>query len=102
MTELVKEGRAAEVKDRERAELFGVLIASPGWTAYSEVLNKMIEDRGSEILAPARSVDGAIALEHVKGAMYGLILARDLPFATIEAMKQLAASHPAQEEETDE
>lgn len=84
--ELQRDSRVADRIDKERAELFAVMVKTPAWASYLEVLNSMIEQRGAEILSPANSVDGAIALEHVKGTMYGLILARDLPSITISQM----------------
>lgn len=77
---------------KEKAELFEAGIKTSFWQAYIEMLGVMIEARGAEILAPAGSVDGALALEHVKGAMNGLILARDLPSLTIAQAKELRGS----------
>lgn len=84
--------------DKERVELFEALVATKAWVAYSSLLNSIIEQKGSEVLSPAGSLDGAIALEHVKGAMCGLVLARDLPHVTIAHMKALK-SPPANSEE---
>jgi hypothetical protein len=50
-------------------------------------------------MGPAGSVDGAIALEWVKGAMSGLIMARDIPSVTIAAM---STTGPAPEDGEDE
>lgn len=92
--DLLKDGRALDKIDRDRAELFEPMVKTPGWLAYVEVLNSMIEQRGTEILGPAGSVDGAMRLEYIKGAMFGLLLARDLPSVTIQ---QMSASRPATE-----
>ena len=77
--ELLQEGRRQTKLDKERADVFEALVKSPGWKIYEELLGARIQALGGEILEPAGSVDGAIALEHVKGTMKGLILARDLP-----------------------
>lgn len=83
--ELLRASREALVKDRQRADAFASLLKHPGWKLYVELLGSLIQDRGSLILAPAGSVDGAVFLEHVKGTMNGLILARDLLPAIIQS-----------------
>lgn len=89
MESLLKEGRRADVEDKEFAEAMQGLMKAPGWPLYEAKLTQMIEARGEQIMSPAGSVDGAIALEHVKGTMMGLLLARNLPAVTIAAMKNL-------------
>ncbi len=42
-----------------------------------------------EVLRPARSVDGMVTLEYVKGTMSGLVIARDIPSVTIAGKDQL-------------
>jgi hypothetical protein len=87
--ELLKNARAADRIDREREELFGVLVRSPGWQEYVSLIEAKLQMMADAILAPAESVDSLVALEYVKGAMSGLIIARDLPSVTIAAMEQL-------------
>jgi hypothetical protein len=87
--ELLKQSRAGDKEDRERAELFSGMIVSPGWKMYSELLTKLIEMRGSELLSPCSGVDATYGQEHMKGTMNGLILARDLPATIVEHMKAL-------------
>lgn len=95
---LKKASRAADRKDRDRAELFAALVASPGWKAYEELLNSIIEAQGLRVLDPAGSVDGAVRGEYEKGTMRGLIMARDLPALTIEQAKSL---NPTPDVDTD-
>jgi hypothetical protein len=87
--EMLKNARAADRVDRERAEMFGAMIKSPAWQEYISLLEMHLQARADEILRPSGSVDAMIGLEYVKGAMSGLILARDLPSVTIAAMDQL-------------
>jgi len=89
LEDLKKLGKKADKEDRERSELFAVMIKSPAWGAYMELLNVKIQGYGSELLSPAGSVDGAMAQEYIKGAMYGMMMARDLPAGIIQAMKDL-------------
>lgn len=84
--ELYKQARVADKIDRERAELFQALLNHPGWSVYRALLDSRIQSFADAVMAPSGSVDGAIALEWVKGAMSGVILARDLPSVTIAAM----------------
>lgn len=85
--ELRKVGREADKLDKQRAELFEGLTKHPGWDVYQDLLNSRIQTYADAVMAPAGTVDGAVALEWVKGAMSGLIMARDLPSVTINAMQ---------------
>lgn len=87
LEEFVRESRAREKIDRERAELFVALLRTDGWKAYESLLASLLESKGSELLRPAGSLDGCIQAEHVKGTMYGLLLAKDLPGVTIASMR---------------
>jgi hypothetical protein len=96
--ELFKESRKAAVIDRERADLFAWLVKQPAWLAYLEILESKIQGLADEVLAPAKSVDGMVTLEYVKGAMSGLIMARDIPSITIAAKAELG---PVKEDDDD-
>jgi len=87
VAELHKLARVADKVDKERAELFRGLMKHPGWATYQELLASRIQVFADAVMAPAGSVDSAVALEWVKGAMSGVILARDLPSVTIAAME---------------
>lgn len=86
--ELHKQAREADATDRHRAQVFKSLVATPGWAEYVKLLDTRIQLFADTMMMPAGSVDGMIALEHVKGTMRGLILARDLPSVIIQAMDQ--------------
>lgn len=83
--ELLKVSREALRVDRQRKDAFEGMVKTPGWKEFQNLLNTMINDRGMSVLSPAGSMEGAVALEFVKGTMNGLILARDLPSLIIDA-----------------
>jgi hypothetical protein len=85
--ELMSAGRLADKIDRERVELFQILVNHPAWKVYIELLGTLIQQTADEVIAPAGSIDRAVALEYVKGALSGLIRARDLPSSIIATMK---------------
>jgi hypothetical protein len=97
--ELLKRSREADKIDRGRAALFAKLVASPEWKAYEELLSVRLQGYSEELLSPAGSVDGAMVLEFIKGAMHGMLLAQGLPRVIVEAMKDSMSSG---EEEDDE
>lgn len=96
IAELLKNARAADGIDRERAELFGKMIKTPAWLEYVALLESRLQGFADEVLRPSGSVDAMIGLEYVKGAMSGLVIARDLPSVTIAAMDQLRRDRRAE------
>jgi hypothetical protein len=89
--QLLKDAREALRIDKERVELFEMLVRTPGWIAYVSILEAKLQMLADQVLAPAGSVDALIGLEYIKGAMSGLVMARDIPGATIAAKDQLRA-----------
>ena len=87
--ELLKLAREADKKDRERMELFEIMVKTDAWKAYIEILNSKLQAESENLLEPAKGLDGCIGSEYIKGTMRGLILARDLPAAIIAAKPQL-------------
>jgi hypothetical protein len=87
LQELIKEARKADSEDRQRADLFEAMIRSEHWKVYSSLLASRLQSFSDILLSPAGSVDGAMAQEFVKGAMFGLVLARDLPGTIISTMR---------------
>src|SRR5690348_9099262 len=67
--ELLKTSKAADREDRERAEVLQALIKHPGWDVYAHLLQVFVQSRSNQVLGPAGSVNGAVALEYVKGTM---------------------------------
>ncbi len=98
-SELKKVGIEADRLDRKRAELLNGLIKHPGWNVYKELLIALIDYRGLSVIATSRSIDGMVALEYEKGAMSGLILARDLPSVIVNAMNTSEAPSDGETEE---
>jgi hypothetical protein len=89
VTELLKNARAADKIDRERGELMQALVQTPAWRAYNELLGFRIQNFADSVLAPSGSINGMVAQEYLKGAMSGLIIARDLPTIIIAAMREI-------------
>lgn len=93
---LLSDARKADAIDRERADFLQALVKTPGWKVYLELLNLRIQNFADQVMAPAGSINGMISSEYLKGAMSGVIIARDLPAVIIAAMEQL---RPATHEE---
>lgn len=72
--------------DRERADAFAVMMKTQGWQLYCDLLNKHIATRTAKLFEPTPAGE-EYAEQHNKGAVYGLLLARDIPSATVAAMK---------------
>ena len=87
LRDLIKEARKADSEDRQRANLFEAMVKSEHWKVYSALLGSRLQSFSDILLSPAGSVDGAMAQEFIKGAMFGLVLARDLPSTIISTMK---------------
>jgi hypothetical protein len=100
--ELLRNARAADRIDRERAEMFVSMVKSPAWREYISLLEAKIQGFADVILAPSQSIDALLGLEYIKGAMSGLILARDLPSVTIAAMEQLRQERREDDQDDDE
>lgn len=95
LQELLKEERAREKLDRERVDQFRLLEKHGGWLAYQALLSSKIQEASDMLLQPAQGLDGMVRTEFQKGAMYGLILARDLVRATVMADDEARKSNPA-------
>src|SRR5262245_3405084 len=91
--DIIKASRAAMKEDLQLAADLERLVASREWIAYlNQVIGRRIQDIGELILQPSVSQDGMVKTEFLKGAMYGLCLARDLPSVIIRSMRE--ASKP--------
>jgi hypothetical protein len=99
--QLLRDARAANKIDRERIELLEMLIRTPAWQAYVGIIEAKLQMLADEVLAPAKSVDGMVTMEYIKGTMSGLVIARDIPFVTIAAKDQLRPQ-PVEEIEDDD
>lgn len=87
--ELAKQSRAADKTDRERAELFEVMLKTEAWKEFSKLVDVMVQRLADQIQGPGVSVDGMVMLEYQKGTMRGLLVAQGLPQYTITVAKQI-------------
>jgi hypothetical protein len=99
--DLRKQSRDADREDLRRAELFRSLVRTEGWQEYIKLLDAKVQAFSDQLLAPAKSVDGMVESEWIKGAMSGLIMARDVASVTIAAIEQLRRSNSDQAEDDD-
>lgn len=99
--ELQRSARMADKEDKEFTEQCAVLMKNPAFQSYMALLNRRIETLGLVVLEPANGMDNAVALEYIKGTMRGLIIARDLPAVTMQAMKA-STSNPANGDDADD
>ena len=99
--DLLKNAREAQKVDSERLELFEKMVTTPGWGAYVTLLNAKIQLFADQLMNPCGGVDECVAQEYVKGAMSGLIMARDIPDAIISAKDQIRSISPEEDEHDD-
>lgn len=99
LQELLSESRKAKKEDKEMAEALSAMMKTRGWAFYMQLLGAHIQSFSDVMLQPAGSLDGLVSGEYIKGAMYGLVLARDRPSVIVESMKQVLASD--QDEDTE-
>lgn len=99
-SEAKKEIQSINRDDVKRAKAFKDMIKTEGWAYYQGLINTFIEQRMNAVLQPT-SDSQQLASEHVKGAVYGLILARDAVQATVDAVQQIvdAGGEPEDEEQ---
>lgn len=90
MDELIRQAREADREDRKLAEALSSLVHHSSFSALQNLFNKRLQSLSEEMLAPANSVDRLIAQEYLKGAMFGLILARDLPAIIVDSLATTA------------
>ena len=95
--QLLRDARRANTIDKERAQALSVLVKSEVWKIYSDLLNAKIAERSATLLEPLKHGERDSS-EHNKGAVYGLIYARDLPHTIVAAMKELSLSSDAEDE----
>lgn len=69
--------------DRERADAFTVMMKTRGWDLYVQLLNAKIAERMANIFNPTEP-GKEFAEQHNKGAIYGMLMARDLPSVTVK------------------
>jgi hypothetical protein len=88
--ELLKSSRKATKEDIQLSEDLQALMAHKGWSQYlNQVLGTRIQALGSLLLEPSGSSDGMVRSEFLKGALYGLCLARDMPSVIVASMRDV-------------
>lgn len=92
MDELLGQGRKADKEDKAMAQAFIGLLRSDGWAFNIQLLNATLQACSDQLLIPSDGIGGVLKSEFIKGAMFGLVLARDRPSAIIDAMKAVSAS----------
>lgn len=84
--EIVEAAKLARA-DLKRARAIQDLLRLDGWKHIEEILNNHISRRTAELFEPTPA-GGRDAEQHNKGAIWGLIYARDLPRAIVTAMEE--------------
>jgi hypothetical protein len=99
IAELLQSGLKLDREDKARADTFEALVKTEGWQNFIVLLNRLIEDRAQQLLAPIETEVGVYRQEFVKGVMNGLILARDIPSITIAAIGAASSTHEEDNEQ---
>lgn len=87
--ETEQEDRERSRRDRERIEAWEGMVKTKGWKLYVELLNIQINDRAGGLLEElGGGIRAVLAQEYQKGAMRGLILARDLVGVTLQNVQK--------------
>jgi len=92
LDQLLSDAKKAKKEDKELAEALASMIKTKGWQLYVKLLEVSLQGFSDVMLQPAGSVDALVNGEFIKGAMFGLVLARDRPGVIVESMKQVLAS----------
>lgn len=85
--ELAKQAQKANVEDIKTARALEQMLKSEGWEAYQRLLQSQIEQRQQAVLEPI-GPGMRDASEHNKGALYGMIWARDIASVTVITIKE--------------
>jgi len=80
------EARKANKEDRDRVEAFRDLFRLDAWKFYQSLLDSRIQVMSERLLQPAAGIEGVLTSEYLKGAMYGLMLARNLPSVIVQSI----------------
>lgn len=86
-----------------QARIFRELLDHPAWKEYAELLGRQMELRRGIIFTPLNAMPDdlksldftsrAAMLEMLKGAVLGLMLARDTPQSIIDHAKRIVEDH---------
>lgn len=90
LEDLRKAAKRADREDALKVQALRRLMSSSDWPVYLELLSARLQPFADELLRPAGGLDGMVAHEFVKGAMFGLTLARTLPTVIVESLASAA------------
>jgi hypothetical protein len=94
-----KEQRAQIKEEKEFLELMQRLAKHQDFITYSNHLSKRASDIGNALLDPLDgNVNATYVQEYQKGTVKGLVLASTLPFVTVSAAADTAATETAEGE----
>lgn len=68
------------------------LVATPAWKDYVKFLSDITREYHTKVLAPSSGIDGVLASEYAKGAVYGLTQAVSLPDHIIKVTNETILS----------
>jgi len=87
--DLLKTSKQADLEDQKLVDNMYRLVRSHDFDMYvKQVLGPRIQSFGASLLEPSGSSDGMVRAEFIKGALYGLCLARDLPSVILSATQK--------------
>jgi len=85
-------------QDRRIVKDLETLISTKEWKTYEGLLERQLLDRQRELFAPCSGMDAALQLEYKKGAVYGIMLCRDLPSGIIQMAEEQKPKGAKEEE----
>ena len=95
---LVADARKADKEDKELADAMQRLVKNSDFQSYMlKVLLPRTESFGMTLLTPSGGMDGMVRSEFIKGALFGLCLARDMPSVIIQAMNEARSTQENQD-----
>lgn len=93
LEELKKQAIVADKEDRERGEILQSFVKHPGWALFLALVEKNMQAAADMLMQPEQTLErDGMNSEYLKGTMRGLIIARDIPSATIAGMKDIRTS----------
>lgn len=95
------ENRRKDAEDFRLAKTMEELVRFPQWDIYVLALERKMQEFADSAVAKSFSMDHLIAREFDKGTLYGLLLAKGLPQATIDSMAQVPHGDVQEIEETE-
>lgn len=90
LEEMLRASREAKREDLQLIESMTRLSNNADFKVYLEkIIGTRIESFAQTLLEPAGGLDGMVRSEYIKGAMFALCLARDLPSIIMASMSDV-------------